>query len=444
MSAFETTRETTMFRAGHKLGKYKIERRLAEGSFANVYRALDTIEGNRVALKIPHDRLITSDVLKDFRDEVRLMARLSHPNILPLKDANFVGAHFVIAFPLGERTLADRMLSRMSLRTLLSYTDQMLAAVAYAHSHRVIHCDIKPENLILFADGRLLLTDFGISKVARRTVQGSGWGTLGYVAPEQALGKPSFRSDVFSLGLIFYRMLSGKLPEWPYEWPPPAFDRVRRRAHPDLAAVVRKAMEVSSRKRYGHAGQMRAAFQRAKTQTLRHANSRRSQKTGRTANQSWQLLRFRHFRRECGRALESRFECPKCAGPISEAMNACPWCGVKRSVHREDTPFPAQCPRCGRGMKLDWRYCPWCYGPGFEPATNRQYSDVRYQTRCSNLRCSRRDLMPFMLYCPWCRRKVRRKWKVPGSTDTCKSCGWGVVRSYWSWCPWCGSRIGNL
>ncbi|MBN2293777.1 MAG: serine/threonine protein kinase, partial [Pirellulales bacterium] len=205
----------SILRKGQKLGKYKIERRLGEGGFANVYQALDTIEGTRVALKIPHDRLVTPDVIENFRREVRLMARLHHPNILPLKDASIIDSHFVIAFPLGERSLADRIERRMSFNTSLDFADQMLTAVSHAHSNGVIHCDIKPENFIIFPESRLQLADFGIAKVAFRTVQGSGWGTLGYIAPEQAMGRPSFRSDVFSLGLVLYRMFAGKLPQWP-------------------------------------------------------------------------------------------------------------------------------------------------------------------------------------------------------------------------------------
>jgi len=332
----------------------------------------------------------------------------------------------------------------MSLHTALAYSEQMLAAVAYSHSHRVVHCDIKPENLILFSDGRLLLTDFGISRVAHRTVQGSGWGTMGYIAPEQAMGKLSFRSDVFSMGLVLYRMLSGQLPEWPYEWPPPAFDRLRRRSHPDLIAVIRKAVEVYPDKRYRDALGMQAAFQQAKSSALRTFTARERKKISGTTKRDWRLLRWQQFQREFKRLLKTRFECPRCGGPIAEVMHACPWCGANRKTHRLATRFPAQCPRCGRGMKLDWRYCPWCYGAGFEITTNRQYSDKRYQGRCSNSRCSRKELMPFMRYCPWCRRKVRHRWKVSGSTDKCKSCGWGVIRSYWSVCPWCGSRLGAL
>ncbi|MHC4399500.1 MAG: protein kinase domain-containing protein [Planctomycetota bacterium] len=432
-----------MLRARQKLGKYRIVRRLADGPFASVYQGLDTIEGVRVALKIPHPHLVTNEVLKDFRDEVRLMARLDHANILPLKDASFIDSHFVIVFPLGARTLGERMQTRMSLRTALDYVEQMLAAVAYAHVNRVIHCDIKPENFILF-DDRLRLTDFGIAKVARRTVQGSGWGTLGYVAPEQAMGKPSFRSDVFSLGLIFYRMFSGRLPEWPYDWPPPGFDRVRRNVPSEMIDIVRKAMEFNSRKRYRDAAQMRNAFRRLKPQILRRLAERRPRSVGGgTAKRDWHAIRRRQFQQEHGKTLGTRYRCRKCDGAVAESMQFCPWCGVGRKTHQDVSVFPTRCPRCRRGMKLDWSYCPWCFGPGFEVTTARRYSDKRYEGRCSNPECSRRLLMPFMRYCPWCRRKVRRNWKVPGSKETCSSCGWGVFRSYWDHCAWCGKRLGG-
>jgi tRNA A-37 threonylcarbamoyl transferase component Bud32 len=432
-----------VLRVGQKLGKYQIEQRLADGSFANVYRATDTIEGIRVALKIPHAYLMNQEVLEDFRTEVRLMAQLDHANILSLKDANFIDSHFVLAFPLGERSLADRIQSRMSLNTVLDYIGQMLEAVAYAHSNRVIHCDIKPENFILFGDNKLLLTDFGISKVARRTVQASGSGTVGYVAPEQAVGKPSFRSDVFSLGLVMYRMFSGRLPEWPYEWPPPGFERLRGRLHPDLIELLRKAIQLNPFRRFKDVEQMQAAFRRIRPRAVKYWNARKQRKMRRTTKRDWQTVRRQQFQQSYGKLLETRFACHRCQGPVSEAMQTCPWCGAPRSRHRHKTRFPAQCPRCGRGMKLDWTYCPWCYGPGFEPTTNRQYSDVRYQGRCSNPGCSRKLLMPFMRYCPWCRRKVRRKWKVASSLETCASCGWGVYRSFWEYCPWCGKALGS-
>ena len=431
-----------MLRVRQKLGKYVIERRLAEGPFANVYRALDTIEGVRVAIKVPHPHLVNQDLLDDFREEVRLMARLDHVNILALKDASLIDGHFVIALPLGQKTLGDRLQTRMGLKTAVGFAEQMLDAVAYAHENRIIHCDLKPENFLIFDESHLRLADFGIARVARRTIQGSGWGTLGYMAPEQAMGKPSFRSDVFSLGLILYRMLSGRLPDWPYDWPPLGFDRVRRHVHPKMIEVVRRAMEFQSRKRFADASQMQAAFLRARPATVRFKASKSPKKPrGDTEKRDWKTIRFQQFRREHGSELQTKHTCHRCGGPLAEAMGFCCWCGTKRAVHRGTTTGPVACPRCKRGMKLDWRFCPWCYGPGFEVTTNRQYSDSRYEGRCENAKCSRKLLMPFMRYCPWCRTKVRRKWKVPGSQQKCSSCGWGVFRSFWSYCPWCGKRL---
>ena len=268
-----------VLKARQRLGKYRIEKRISSGGFAVVYRAMDTIEGIRVALKIPHAENINESVLDDFRHEVRLAVRLEHPHILPLKNASFIDGQFVIAFPLGERTLNERLSSRMSIATALDYAEQMIEAVAFAHKHRIIHCDIKPENLILFPGNRLKLTDFGIAKVAQKTVRGSGTGTIGYMAPEQAMGKPSLRSDVFSLGLIMYRMFSGIWPEYPFDWPPENYSRLRGRLHPDMIAVIRRAIEPVPRKRYRDAVQMLKAFRLAKSKAVAHL-ARKRRKAG--------------------------------------------------------------------------------------------------------------------------------------------------------------------
>ena len=184
---------------------------------------------------------------------------------------------------------------------------------------------------------------------------------------------------------------------------------------------------------------MFGAFQRLRTRAIRQPSSSSPQQRQRRTD--WRTTRFRQFRNQFGRKLETSLACSKCNGPISEAMQFCPWCGHSQQVLQHETRFPQKCPRCHRGMKLDWIYCPWCFGPGFEVTTDRHYSDRRYQARCANPDCSGKLLMPFMRYCPWCRRKVLRKWKVPGSGDTCPSCGWGVFRSFWDYCAWCGKRL---
>lgn len=263
-------------RARQKLGKFRIEKRLGEGGFATVYSAMDTIQGIRVALKIPHEPYVTNEVLQEFRREVRTTCRLDHPNILSIKDASIIDERFVIVFPLGERTLHDRMRSRMSFELVMELCEQVIEAAAYAHRHRIIHCDIKPENVILFDKRSARLTDFGIAKVAQKTIRGSGTGTVGYMAPEQAMGKPSFKSDVFSLGLMMYRMLAGHWPEWPFEWPPQGYQRLRTKAHPELIAFLKKAIDVNPRHRYRDADQMLAVFRRLRAKTLRHAKTRRA------------------------------------------------------------------------------------------------------------------------------------------------------------------------
>ncbi len=252
----------TVLKARQKLGKYRIERRLADGPLAAVYQAFDTIHGLRVALKIPHRRMMDDYFLADFRKEVRVLAKLDHPNILPIHNACFIDGLFVIAMPLGEDTLGARLQRRISTAKALDYTAQILAAVAHAHEARIIHCDIKPDNFILFPGDRLRLTDFGFSKLARRRIEASGSGTVGYVAPEQAMGRPVLASDVFSVGLILCRMFSGSLPHWPYDWPPPGAARLRQKLHPDMVALIQRAIEVKPARRYHDGMQMLAAFER--------------------------------------------------------------------------------------------------------------------------------------------------------------------------------------
>jgi serine/threonine protein kinase len=215
----------------------------------------------RVALKIPDPSIMDDSFMDEFRREARLSFRMEHPNVLPIQNAGFINDCFVIAMPLGVETLADRMTRRMSADVAVEYTRQMLAAVAHAHTRKIIHCDVKPENFIIFEDKRLRLADFGFSKFARRTLKGgSGSGTVGYVAPEQALGRPMFQSDVFSLGLVIYELFSGVLPDWPFKWPPPGYPRIRAKLRPKTLTWLRKSMEFKPQDRYKNVVTMERAF----------------------------------------------------------------------------------------------------------------------------------------------------------------------------------------
>ena len=229
---------------------------------AAVYAAVDTIHGTKVALKVPHESAMTDFFLADFKREARLAHRLEHPNILPIRDASFIDGRFVIAMPLGESSLSSRLKRRRSLDSSMQFIEQALAGVAHAHAARVIHCDIKPDNFIVFPGNQLKLTDFGFSKVAQHTVKASGSGTVGYIAPEQALGRPKFQSDVFSLGLVIYELLSGYLPEWPYDWPPPEIRRVREKLNSRLVDWLRRAIQVRPEGRFKSAVTMYREFKR--------------------------------------------------------------------------------------------------------------------------------------------------------------------------------------
>jgi serine/threonine protein kinase len=193
-----------------RLGQYRIEAHLSTGGFANVYRAYDTVEGIRVAIKLPH----------------------------------------------------ERMKRRMSRSTALYFGEQLMEALAFAHRHKIAHLDVKPENLIVFSENRLRLADFGLARVVLRTLAASGSGTVGYLAPEQALGKPSLRSDVFSAGLILWRLYSGKVPEWPFSRPYPGLQAAERKYHPALLRFVRRATAVDETKRFPTAVAMLAAYRK--------------------------------------------------------------------------------------------------------------------------------------------------------------------------------------
>lgn len=378
---------------------------------------------------------MTDFFLADFKREARLAPRLEHPNILSIRDASFIDDRFVIAMPLGKETLTDRMCRRIATLTALSFIDQMLAAVAHAHRAEVIHCDIKPDNFIVFGDNRLRLTDFGFSKVAERTLKASGSGTVGYIAPEQAVGRPMFQSDVFSLGLVIYELLTGQLPEWPYDWPPAGIERLKSKIKPSLVDWLRRSIAVRPEHRYKDAQVMYREFRRLANGSARKRKNA-SKKRKRDDPALWQHVLFKEFQRKYRTLLDTRHQCRHCTGPIAETMRACPWCGVSTEPKHQSLSFPGYCPRCHHGSKLDWRYCAWCYGPAFEVETSRSFEDKRYTARCANPKC-RGDLMPFMHYCPWCREKVKRPWKLPGSNQSCRSCGWGVDRNYWHHCPWC-------
>lgn len=423
--------KTTGLAAGQRLGKYRLEARVGIGGSCEVWRAHDRVEDIKVALKVPLGGIDGQRDNQQIFREVRLVAKLRHPHIMPTKNADIIEGYAVLATELSVGTLEDR--SRpMSVRRILSIVLQVLDALAYAHQHRVIHCDVTPNNIFLFPNGRAALGDFGISlKFKGRMETVDDFGTPGYVAPEQAYGKPIYQSDCFAVGLILYEFLTGVLPRWPFRWPPRGYQRLRQRTNQAMTTFLKRALAIDPQDRFDNAGQMRRALLDALPKRLRTGLGERIPNR---VGLDWRKARRGAFIKRYDKVLTLSFRCVDCGEPIAESMTACPFCGSQRNQFDANTPAPLVCPDCHKGILPEWRFCPWCYGPGFESPSDVHTPGVRYHERCRH--CGD-GLIRFMRYCPWCRRKVRRPWHIRPFQEICEHCHWSVDSEFWDYCPWC-------
>jgi len=416
---------------GKRLGKYRLEKRLGVGGSCEVWKAKDCVENISVALKIPLVGINGERDNQSLFREIRMVAKMRHPHILPVKNADIIEGHAVLATELCVGTLADRS-KPMSVRRIISIMSQVLDGLTYAHRNRLVHCDVTPANIFLFPDGRAALGDFGIClKLKGRMATVDDFGTPGYVAPEQAYGRPTSRSDCFSAALILYEYITGLLPRWPFRWPLRGHARLRERTSLVFVKFLRKALAVDPEQRFANAGQMLLALLEATPKSLRNGLAIKSQDRKKS---DWRQIRRAAFIRRYIKTLPLIFRCVECGEPISESMLICPWCGSERNCFDDNSQFSHICPRCHKGVLPEWRFCSWCYGAGFKSPGSVRSPGVRYQARCKH--CGGK-LMRFMRYCPWCRRKVRHKWQVRPFPEICGRCGWSVDSTFWHYCPWC-------
>ena len=212
--------------ATRKLGKYQLFERLGRGGMAEVYRAHHISLDRYVAIKVLHAFLADDPEFKErFEKEARNIARLKHPHIVQVYDFENDSdneTYYMVMELVDGPTLKDvlaKLAERgelMPLNEALRVTREAAGALAYAHSQKMIHRDVKPANLMLDVDNRVILTDFGIAKIvtgAQFTASGGMVGTPAYMAPEQGLGEAGDeRSDLYSLGVIMFQMVTGRLP----------------------------------------------------------------------------------------------------------------------------------------------------------------------------------------------------------------------------------------
>jgi eukaryotic-like serine/threonine-protein kinase len=263
-------------------GRYRILRRLGSGGMANVYLAEDEELGRRVAIKILNDRHASDDsFVERFRREAKNAAGLSHPNIVSIYDRGEAeGTYYIAMEYLEGRSLKDRIVAEgpLPIPGAIEATRQILRALGFAHRGGIVHRDVKPHNVLLAQDSgerRYKVTDFGISRTSasQMTEAGSIVGTAQYLSPEQARGAPvDQRSDIYSVGIVLYELLTGQLPftgETPLEIamkhlseipkPPSA---LRPEISPDLDMVVLRALAKDPDERFDSAEDMDAELAR--------------------------------------------------------------------------------------------------------------------------------------------------------------------------------------
>ena len=200
-------------------GRYRIVRRLGAGGMANVYLAEDAELGRRVAIKILNERYANDDLFVErFRREAKSAAGLSHPNIVSIYDRGEAEGTYYIAMEVIEgRSLKEqiRMSGRLRPAQSIAYARQILAALRFSHRNGIVHRDIKPHNILIGPEERLKVTDFGIARAgaSQMTEAGSIMGTAQYLSPEQARGgEVGAPSDLYSVGIVLYEMLTGEVP----------------------------------------------------------------------------------------------------------------------------------------------------------------------------------------------------------------------------------------
>jgi serine/threonine protein kinase len=204
-------------RRGQQIGNYRLVQLLGQGGFAEVYLATHIHLNSSVAFKLLQGQLRSQDV-QAFLGEAQTIAVLKHPGIVRVLDFGFEQAQpFLVMEYIPGGTLRDRYPegTPVVLATVVSYVHQVASALAYAHANRVIHRDVKPENMLIDADGKILLTDFGIAATAHRTASMKtldSIGTVPYMAPEQIKGRPRPASDQYALAIVVYEWLCGERP----------------------------------------------------------------------------------------------------------------------------------------------------------------------------------------------------------------------------------------
>ena len=318
---------------GQILGKYKILSPLGSGGFGTVYLARDTWIDKQVAIKVPHrQNLDFGDLLR----EPRLLASVSHPNIVAITTAEKQdGVFFIVMEYVPGETLETIVLREgaLELSRALDYACQICNAVDHAHRQGVLHRDLRPANVLISDTGLAKVADFGTSRFLEIAAHGTTViGSPPYMAPEQFEGKSVFASDIYSLGVSMYQMLTGDLP---YDTPSPSdLDRLMsgelltapRLKNPKIPKsindIILKAMAPEIHARYQRAGELLDDVLAARRSTPR----RTPRAPAPAESPAEDLAQDIHTRLKARETPQPRF-CWHCRKPLHARSDRCPFCG---------------------------------------------------------------------------------------------------------------------
>lgn len=317
------------------LGKYQIIDRLGAGGFGTVYLALDTWVNRKVALKVPHQQ---QDEIVDLLKEPRIMAALKHPNIVELitverkNDTFFMVLEFVEGESLDKHIRRERALD--PARALQIGID-VCSAIAFAHSQQILHRDLRPANILMTRDGVAKVTDFGTSRILELQKDGFARTRIGsppYMAPEHFRGRAVFQSDLWSLGITMYEMLTGTVPFYDADPlkiaqalmnQPIVPPHLKNQAVPKaLSEAVMRALAVNLGERYLSAQQMLEALKQ-----LKDVVAKESRPLGSAVLPAHTSGAHSNLARQSG-ATQQRL-CRFCYKPLPRLATTCPSCGEK-------------------------------------------------------------------------------------------------------------------
>ena len=311
-----------MFLLGQAVGKYQVLSNLGSGGFGTVFLAKDAWIDKKVAIKVPHRQ---SGDFDELLQEPRLLAALDHPNIVGIVTAERVDGVFFIVMEYVKGESLEAVLDReksLDVPRALNYAVQILRGVEHAHQNQILHRDLRPANVLVSESGIVKVADFGTSRLLEKSHATTVIGSPPYMAPEQFQGRAVLPSDIYSVGVIMYQMLTGMLP---YFSPNPAQiekmvaqgrctpPRIRNTQIPrELSDIVMKAIAPDLGERYQRAGEILDDLSTA----------------GEIDHNATAMDDIR--KRLKAREVPKKGFCWHCRKPLHARSDSCPFCGEKQ------------------------------------------------------------------------------------------------------------------